>query len=173
MVPYRATLGIPHEVVEYVSWLIYARRRQLRSRWRRLSCFQQAVLVLVHLRKNETLQQVGAGFGVSTAPAGRYVTETVDVLADHAPTLLAALHHHDPNEVIPVSSGSWSERRVRRVGLSARASSGVLPARPGCGCAVRRVETEVGQNGVPAPRETGRRRSRSVRTPHHGWCDGR
>lgn len=100
MVPYRAMLDVPHEVVEYVSWLIYARRRELRSGWRRLSCFQQAVLVLVHLRKNATLQQVGVGFGVSTAAAGRYVTEAVDVLADHAPTLLDALHHHDPNELL-------------------------------------------------------------------------
>ncbi|MFJ9591066.1 helix-turn-helix domain-containing protein [Streptomyces acidicola] len=70
---------VPHEVVEHVSWLIYARGRELRSRRRRLSCFQQALLVLVHLRKNETLQQVGAGFGVSTATAGRYVTEAVDL----------------------------------------------------------------------------------------------
>ncbi|WP_406436749.1 transposase family protein [Streptomyces sp. NBC_01613] len=93
-------IDVPHEVIEHVSWLIYARRRELRSRWRRLSCFQQAVLVLVHLRKNETLQQVGVGFGVSTATAGRYVTEGVDVLADHAPTLLDALHHHDPNEFL-------------------------------------------------------------------------
>ena len=100
MVPYLAILDVPHEVVEYVSWLIYARRRELRSRWRRLSCFQQAVLVLVHLRKNETLQQVGVGFAVSTATADRYVTEAVDVLADHAPTLLDALHHHDPNEFL-------------------------------------------------------------------------
>lgn len=94
---------VEHEVVEYVSWLIYARRRELRSRWRRLSCFQQAVLVLVHLRKNETLQQVGVGFGVTTATAGRYVTEAV-VLADHAPTLLDALHHHDPNEFLILDS---------------------------------------------------------------------
>ncbi|MGC0407311.1 hypothetical protein RKD31_000819 [Streptomyces sp. SAI-163] len=100
MVPYRAMLDIPHEVVEHVSWLIYARRRELRSRWRRLSCFQQALLVLVHLRKNETLHQVGAGFGVSTATAGRYVTEAVDILADQAPTLLDALQDHDPNEFL-------------------------------------------------------------------------
>jgi hypothetical protein len=91
-------------VVEHVSWLIYARRRELRSRWRRLSCFQQASLVLVHLRKNETLHQVCVGFGVSTATAtataGRYVTEAVDILADHAPTLLDAPQDHDPNEFL-------------------------------------------------------------------------
>jgi hypothetical protein len=46
-----------------------------------MGCFQQALLVLVHLRRNETLAQVAAGFGVSTATAGRYVNGTVDLLA--------------------------------------------------------------------------------------------
>jgi hypothetical protein len=73
LVPYRAMLDVPHEVVEYVSWLIYARRCELNSRWRRLGCFEQALLALVHLRKNETLAHLGAGFAVSTATAGRYV----------------------------------------------------------------------------------------------------
>ncbi|MFI2506043.1 transposase family protein [Streptomyces sp. NPDC018972] len=40
------------------------------------------MLVLVHPRKNETLAQVAAGFGISTA--GRCITETVDILADRA-----------------------------------------------------------------------------------------
>ncbi|MFJ9855867.1 transposase family protein, partial [Streptomyces sp. NPDC101150] len=55
-------LDVPHEVVEHVSWLIYARRCEVSSRWRKLGCFRQALLVLVHLRKNETLAQVAAGF---------------------------------------------------------------------------------------------------------------
>ncbi|PWI05259.1 IS5/IS1182 family transposase [Streptomyces sp. NWU339] len=84
-------LDVPHELVEHVSWLIYARRRELRSTWRRLSCFKQALLVLAHLRKNETLAQVGAGFGVSEATAWRYVHETVEVLASWAPGLHEAL----------------------------------------------------------------------------------
>lgn len=100
MAPYRAMLDVPHEVVEHLSWLIYARRCELNSRWRRLGCFRQALFVLVQLRKNETLAQVGARFGVSTATAGRYVTETVDVLAERAPILLEALRSHDPNEFL-------------------------------------------------------------------------
>jgi hypothetical protein len=91
---------VPHEVVEYVSWLIYARRKELGSRWRRLGCFHQALLALVHLRKNEPLAQVGVGFAVSTATAGRYVNETVDVLAETTPSLLDALRGHDPNEFL-------------------------------------------------------------------------
>jgi hypothetical protein len=80
-------LDVPHELVEHVSWLIYARRRELRLPWRRLSCLKQALLTLTHLRKNESFAQVGAGFGVSEATAGRYVDETLEVLAAWAPGL--------------------------------------------------------------------------------------
>lgn len=87
---------VPHEVVEHVSWLICARRCELNSRRRRLGCFRQALLVVVHLRKNETPAQVAAGFGVSTATAGRYVSETVDILAERAPSLHEALREPPP-----------------------------------------------------------------------------
>lgn len=91
MVSYPAMLDVPHELVEHVSWLIHTRRCELGSRWRKLSCFKQALLVLAHLRKNETLAQVGAGFGVSEATAWRYVDETLEVLAAWAPGLREAL----------------------------------------------------------------------------------
>ncbi len=84
-------LDVPHEFVEHVSWLIYPRRRELRSRWRRLSCFKQTLLTLAHLRKNETLTQVGAGFGVSETTPGRYVDETLELLAAWAPGVREAL----------------------------------------------------------------------------------
>ncbi len=44
MVPYRVMLNVPREVVEHVSWLIYARRRELNSRWRKPGRFRQALL---------------------------------------------------------------------------------------------------------------------------------
>ncbi|MBB5110117.1 hypothetical protein FHS40_009247 [Streptomyces spectabilis] len=78
-------LDVPHELVEHVSWLVHARRRELNSPWRKLGCFKQALLVLAHLRKNETFAQVGAGFGVSGAAAWRYVDETLEALATWAP----------------------------------------------------------------------------------------
>ncbi|WP_235029642.1 transposase family protein [Streptomyces sp. 3213.3] len=56
-----------------------------------MSCFRQVQLALAHLRTNETLAQLGAGFGVSEATAWRYVDETVDVLAAWAPGLSEAL----------------------------------------------------------------------------------
>jgi hypothetical protein len=53
--------------------------------------WQQALLILVHLRKGETLAALAAGFGVatSTATAWRYVTETVRQLAARAAELRA------------------------------------------------------------------------------------
>lgn len=91
MVPYPAMLDVPHELVEHVSWLLYEHRLRIKSRWRKLGCFKQALLTLAHLRKNETFSQLGAGFGISQATAWRYVDETVEVLAAWAPGLQEAL----------------------------------------------------------------------------------
>ncbi|WP_228984650.1 transposase family protein, partial [Streptomyces sp. DH12] len=84
-VPYPATLDVPHELVEHVAWLLYEHRRVRNTRWRKLGCFKQALLTLVHLRKNETFSQLGAGFGISQATAWRYVDEALDVRPDGTP----------------------------------------------------------------------------------------
>ncbi|MFE5596671.1 transposase family protein [Streptomyces sp. NPDC056549] len=84
-------VDVSHELVEHVSWLIHARRCERRSWWRKLGCFQQALLTLVHLRKNETLSALAAGFGISTTTAWRYVDETIEVLAAWAQGLHEAL----------------------------------------------------------------------------------
>lgn len=91
LVPYRAILDVPYELVEHVSWLLYEHRRARNTRWRKLGCFKQALLTLVHLCKNETFSQLGAGFGISQATAWRYVDEALDVLASWVPGLHEAL----------------------------------------------------------------------------------
>ncbi|PIM66875.1 IS5/IS1182 family transposase, partial [Streptomyces sp. JV178] len=91
LVPYRATLDVPHELVEHVAWLLYEHRRARNTRWRKLGCFDQALLMLVHLRKNETFAQLGAGFAISQASAWRYVDEALEVLASWARGLHEAL----------------------------------------------------------------------------------
>jgi Helix-turn-helix of DDE superfamily endonuclease len=47
--------------------------------------------VLACLRKGETFAELAAGFGVGTATAWRYVTETVALLAARSPELRQAL----------------------------------------------------------------------------------
>ena len=52
---------------------------------------RQALLVLAYLRKGETFAELAAGFGIGTATAWRYVTETVALLAARSPKLRQAL----------------------------------------------------------------------------------
>ena len=52
---------------------------------------QEALLVLVYLRKGETFAELAAGFGVGRTTAWRYVDEIVALLAARAPKLRAAV----------------------------------------------------------------------------------
>jgi len=88
---YRAALPLSHRTLTFVSGLIRAHRKELGSVWRKLNPGEQALLVLVYLRKGEPFAEVGAGFGVSTTTCWRYVEETVELLARRAPKLRAAL----------------------------------------------------------------------------------
>ena len=65
--------------------------RQIGSPWRKLNPGRQALLVLAYLRKGETFAELAAGFGVGTATAWRYLTETVALLPARAPRLRQAL----------------------------------------------------------------------------------
>ena len=47
--------------------------------------------MLAYLRKGETFAELAAGFGVGTATAWRYVSETVALLAARSPKLRRAL----------------------------------------------------------------------------------
>src|SRR5215217_3198741 len=51
------------------------------SRWRKLTCTRQALLVLAHLRCGDTYARLAARFGVGVATVYRYVTELVDLFA--------------------------------------------------------------------------------------------
>jgi hypothetical protein len=56
-------------------------RKKIGSPWRKLNPGRQALLVLAYLRKGETFAELAAGFGIGTATAWRYVSETVALLA--------------------------------------------------------------------------------------------
>jgi hypothetical protein len=91
MLFYRAALPLSRQTLSYVTGVIRRHRAAIGSCWRKLTPGRQALLVLAHLRKGETLAQLAAGFGVGTATAWRYVTETVRLLAARAPRLAPAL----------------------------------------------------------------------------------
>ena len=102
MIAYRAILDVPRELVQHLARLLHAQRRGVGTRrgTRKLTCFYQAVLVLVWFRKGEDTTTLGAGFGVSRATAYRYVAEAIAVLAAQAPTLHEALRR--------VAADGWS-----------------------------------------------------------------
>jgi hypothetical protein len=88
---YRAALDLSRPTLAFVTRLVREHRRAIGTRWRVLSPRRQALLVLVHLRRNETFARLAAAFGIGAATAHRYVTEVVDLLADLAPDLRQAL----------------------------------------------------------------------------------
>ena len=89
MVTYVATLDVPRHVVDHLSRLLAAHRRQLRTPRgsRALGPFRQAVLVLRWLRERGCVHCLARDAGVSQATGYRYLHEGIDVLADQAPDL--------------------------------------------------------------------------------------
>ena len=91
MLFYRAALPLSSRTLTFAAGIIRRHRAAIGSPWRALNCGQQALLVLVYLRKGETFAEVAAGFGVGTSTAWRYVNETVALLAARAPRLRQAV----------------------------------------------------------------------------------
>ena len=91
MLLYPAALPLSSRTLNYTAGVIRRYRREIGSCWRKLNPGRQALLVLAYLRKGETFADLAAGFGVSTATAWRYVTETVTLLAARSPKLRRAL----------------------------------------------------------------------------------
>ncbi|MFC4059656.1 transposase family protein [Planomonospora corallina] len=91
MLFYRAAVDLSRPTLTYTAGIIRRHRKTIGTPWRRLNPGQQALLVLVYLRKGETFAEIAAGFGVSAATAWRYVEETVRLLSARSPKLDHAL----------------------------------------------------------------------------------
>lgn len=71
----------PSRTLNHLTDRIRSRRKQHRSRWRRLDPGRQELLVLADLRNGDTDTRLAAGFAVGVPAAWRYVQEAVAVLA--------------------------------------------------------------------------------------------
>jgi hypothetical protein len=123
VIAYRAMLDVPRELVREVTKLLRAERRARGTRTgsRALTCWYQALLVLVWFRNPGDVAVVGAGFGVSRATAYRYRDEVIMVLAEQAPDLHQALEQ--------VAEQGWShvvlDGKVFRTDRSAETTTSV------------------------------------------------
>jgi len=88
---YPAGLPLSAQTLTYAAGVIRRHRKKIGSAWRKLNPGRQALLVLAYLRKGDTFAELAAGFGIGTATAWRYVTETTALLAARAPKLRQAL----------------------------------------------------------------------------------
>ena len=93
MIPYRAMLDVPAELLRYLSRLLAAERRDrgTPAGSRKLTCRDQAILALRWFRDRARVETLGRDHGVSRATAYRYVAEAVDVLSAQARGLPQAL----------------------------------------------------------------------------------
>jgi DDE superfamily endonuclease len=93
VIAYRATLDVPRELVQFTAKLLAAerRRRGTPRGSRALTCFWQAVLGLRWFRDRTAPEALARDHGISRATAYRYRDEVIEVLADEAPELRAAL----------------------------------------------------------------------------------
>ncbi|MFG2690749.1 transposase family protein [Streptomyces sp. NPDC048405] len=91
MLVYPSGIDLSSRTLQYLPNLLAGHRRRIGSRWRRLTCGRQALLVLAHLRCGDTYARLAAGFRVGIATAYRYIREAVDLLAALAPALEQAM----------------------------------------------------------------------------------
>ena len=91
MLVYPSAIDLSSRTLRHLSGLLAGHRPRIGSRWRRLTCGRQALLVMAHLRCGDTYARLAAGFRIGIATAYRYIREAVDLLAALAPTLEQAM----------------------------------------------------------------------------------
>ena len=91
MPSYPAGFTVSNHALTTLSDALRQRRREVGTRWRRLTVGRQALLVVAHLRKGETYTDLAAGFGIGTTTVFRYIQEALEVLTALAPSLAGAM----------------------------------------------------------------------------------
>ncbi len=134
MIPYRAMLDVPAELLRYLSRLLAAerRRRGTPARSRKLTCRDQALLALRWFRDRTRPGRLATDHGISRATAYRYIDEAVDVLSAQAPGLDEALQRAlaDVTSAKGEEIDAWYSGKKHRPGANVQAVMlpGGLPA---------------------------------------------
>lgn len=91
MLVYPSAIDLFTAHLRHLTRQLAGHRREIGTRWRRLTAGRQALIALAHLRCGDTYAQLAAGFGIGIATAYRYVKEAIEVQAVLAPTLDEAI----------------------------------------------------------------------------------
>lgn len=85
MLVYPSAIDLSNRTLQRLADLLAGHRRRIGSRWRRLTCGRQALLVLAHLRCGDTYARPAAGFRIGIATVYRYIRVLVWHCAGHRP----------------------------------------------------------------------------------------
>jgi hypothetical protein len=119
-ISYQVTLPLSRQTLQMVAALIRARRRQVRSRWRKATPAGQALVVLAVLRHDQRLADIGGAQGVSASTVRRWVLEVIGLLAARARRLGRVLRRLAARgEVVVLVDGTVIRTR-RRTGTANR-----------------------------------------------------
>jgi hypothetical protein len=139
VIAYRATLGVPRELVWFVAELLIAERhrRGTPRGSRALTCFWQAVLGLRWFRDRAAADALARDHGISRATAYRYLDEVILMLAQESPDLREALERARDEGLHELRSAAGSPRSAVESGppaccqpVSSEASA-ACPRHPG------------------------------------------
>ncbi|KOG35897.1 transposase family protein, partial [Streptomyces viridochromogenes] len=84
-------IDLSSRTLRFPAGRLTARRREIRTRRRRLPASRQALLALAHLRCGDTYARPAAGFGIGIATVHRCIREAVEALAALAPSPAEAM----------------------------------------------------------------------------------
>lgn len=90
-VSYVAVLAIPERTVFAVENWLGQRRRELGTRWRALTCMEQAVLVVRWFIDGTRVEQLALDNAIGSSTAYDALHEAIEVIAARAPSLHGAL----------------------------------------------------------------------------------
>jgi hypothetical protein len=88
---YQSTLPLSTETVRLVTQAVTQYRREMNSRWRKLTNLQTALIILAVIRHDQRPQDLAKAYHVSHQSVRRWVTQTLTVLARKAARLDRAL----------------------------------------------------------------------------------
>jgi len=121
-VSYRSELPVSVATIMWLTSVITAHRVRIGSRWRKVSPWQQAVLVLAMLRKDERLTDLAGPNDISPSTMRRYLLEVIGVLATRAPRLNRALRRLTGQGAVVVLVDGTLIRTRRRTGKQNRSN---------------------------------------------------